>query len=689
MGDSYGICFRWMLRDVVLLLSLLARGALAYPTWAPVPVPLSTPWARDVRPDQLPAYPRPQLVRVPEHTSWQSLNGLWELDYEALPSDIEDNRPPQGKKLPHQILVPYPLESSLSGVRALAPNFTMFYRREFPSSGLGAILPACEGKKLLHVEKSDWNTTVWVNGVLVCNHVGGYDPFSCTLPTPATEIIIGVYDATEANPQHWQPVGKQQRTAFSNPSGMMYTGSSGIWDTVWAECVPASYIADVWARPDIDAHRIEFDVDVKPSPAIVNIIVTDSQGVHVASGSGLSSSSIVITLKPDVMHLWSPSSPYLYNATVSLTESQTGSHASGNSLDTVVTYFGMRKISIGAPAGKRSYAVVQLNNMPFYQIGTLDQGWFPDGLYAAATDAALVSDLKAMKAMGFNAVRKHMKVDTRRWFYHADRLGFLVWQDIPAQQRTQKEIIYPEIQHIWTANRNSPALVQWEGFNEGWGELSPSMVNDTMQMFRGLEKHRLLDDASGGRGFGCADGWVDPDSCPNHGQGPSRCMSVFWTGGCGNASDVVDHHHYPEPVVPYDLGDIAASQGKPFLLGEYGGYSLDVKGHMWTSTGEYTCDGKQHSLGRASAPGTPPDKGIDDSYAHYNELAGGLLARGLAGQIFTQITDVECERNGLLTYDRVAKVDVAKIREVNEALLQKASKLGLHVDQNRMEYLLI
>jgi len=304
-----------------------------------------------------------------------------------------------------------------------------------------------------------------------------------------------------------------------------------------------------------------------------------------------------------------------------------------------------------------------LNNKPFYQIGTLDQGWFPDGLYAAATDAALVSDLQAMKAMGFNAIRKHMKVDTRRWFYHADRLGFLVWQDIPAwtgNDGDAEQILYPEIRNIWKTNRNSPALVQWEGFNEGWGEMTPSKVNKTMGLFRDLEKERLLDDASG----------------------DSRCMSIFWTGGCGNSSDVVDHHHYPQPVVPYDLADISATQGKPFLLGEYGGYSLDVEGHMWTSTGKYTCDGQaitEHK-GRQLAHQPPlHDKGLDGTFAHYNEIVGGgLLNKGLAGQIFTQITDIECERNGLLTYDRLPKADFATIRQSNQDLLRNASLLNLH-----------
>jgi len=276
---------------------------------------------------------------------------------------------------------------------------------------------------------------------------------------------------------------------------------------------------------------------------------------------------------------------------------------------------------------------VLLNEKPYYLIGPLDQGWFPDGLYTAANDAALRSDLVAMKKMGMNSVRKHMKVDTRRWYHHANTLGLLVWQDIPAwsgDEGSFDEILAREIPAIHYAFKGQPSLMSFNAFNEGWGEGSPAMVNRTMELFRNLSKPEppssssssssaaasfasstpvegqqcpypagegcrstlpsrlLLNDASGGRGFGCAAGWIDPDKCTKaHKPGPDglepRCMAVFWTGGC--QADFIDHHHYPEPQVPYDFGDIAKAQQKPFLQGEYGGFSSAIKMHQWNHTG--------------------------------------------------------------------------------------------------------
>ena len=265
----------------------------------------------------------------------------------------------------------------------------------------------------------------------------------------------------------------------------------------------------------------------------------------------------------------------------------------------------------------------------YYLVGPLDQGWFPDGLYTAATDEALQSDILAMKKMGMNSVRKHMKVDTRRWYHHANTLGLLVWQDIPAWAGYEiyfDQILAREIIAIHNAFKSQPSLMSWNAFNEGWGEGSPAMANRTMELFRNLSEpnsvaspwafatecpfpaakgcksslpsHHLLNDASGGRGFGCDAGWIDPRNCTKaHGPGPNglepRCMAVFWTGGC--QADFIDHHHYPEPQVlyytaraimryctdefiavlqvPYDLGDIAKQQQKPFVQGEYGGFS--------------------------------------------------------------------------------------------------------------------
>ena len=423
---------------LLLLLLVLATHA-----WAPVVTPsnpIGTPWTKDVTPTQSALYPRPQLVRPP--WSWQSLNGLWQIDYEVghlryyitlsftaytrqyglyvrlsrsshtltnihtLHSNQagENDAPPVGKTLPHEILVPYPLESSLSGIRTVAPNNTMFYRRVFMN---GSLLPACTGRRVLHVERSDWNTTVFANGKEICNHVGGYDPFTCSLPARAAffdlELIVRVYDATEQNPNHWQLYGKQQRAAFTDgPSGFMYTSTSGIWDTIWAECLPAkAAIRDLHVKPDVDGNAVFIDADIDSgtgtgsgsddsgaSTSILQVTIQDATGATVATATSAAGATSIKVPMPPKPHLWSPPSPYLYNATVQLLPAKQGG-ANGNvdaALDVVVAYFGMRKIHVSAPttAGAThgdaaKYARIQLNNKPFYQIGTLDQGWFPDG----------------------------------------------------------------------------------------------------------------------------------------------------------------------------------------------------------------------------------------------------------------------------------------------------------------------
>lgn len=630
--------------------------------------------------------------------SWLSLNGLWEVDYERSPEDLSRDVPfGHNQTLRHSILVPFPIESSLGGLRKLAPNYTAVYRKAL-GPGEQSFVNACQagskGTVLLHFERVDWNSSVWLNGVRLCSHVGGYAPFTCTLPTATAstdnEIILAAYDATEDNA--FQMFGKQQRAAFSHPSGFMYTSSSGIWDTVWLECVPAySHIVDVHIQTHISGPSVEFAVQVngisdhQRQNATVRVYAADGT-TFVASGTGPVDASVKVSMpNAPSLRTWSPQDPYLYNATVTLE----GGDEQDN-IDQVSVYFGMRSISVGrAPESSGEHPIILLNNKPFYPLGVLDQGWFPAGLYAAPTDAALASDLTAMKAMGFNAVRKHMKVDTRRWFYHADRLGLVVWQDLPQWSGSEdgyESIFQSGTRDIWKSVRNSPALVQWNAYNEGWGEGDPSIPNRTISLLRSLEgDNRLLDDASGGRGFGCADGWVDPTKCPGGGQGPSRCMSIFWTGGC--AGDIADHHNYPDPEVPYDLGTLSSERGRVFVQGEYGGFGVAVEGHQWAPNGcaggshksfEEPLFGSKAKMRRRSGSG---DNGLEEAFVQYNKEAGRLLNNGLAGQIFTQISDIECELNGLLTYDRVPKVNFSAIARANAELLANATRLGLHSEQ--------
>jgi hypothetical protein len=550
--------------------------------WAPVKAPLDTPWTADVHPDQTPEYPRPQMKR--SDSSWQHLNGLWEIDY--LVEDLSN--PPFGKTLPDQILVPYPLESSLSGIRKQAPNNSMFYRREFTS-----FLDNCTERKLLHIEASDYNTTVWVNGQLVGNHVGGYDPFSFDVTSYLTEngdteIVVGVFDATESNRMD-QSYGKQCRACFDKPSGMNYSPSSGIWATVWAECVPTNYIQDIYLQPDIDAKSLTVTVDAngpefarsgmrmgEDAHAVV-VSMLDAEGRHVASARSTAPVLTVLLQVPDAaLQLWTPDSPYLYGLEITLES------GAGVAIDAVSSYVGMRKVGIGkAKLSGTADAVpmVLVNNDVLFQLGTLDQGWFPDGLYAAPTDKALEFDLRMTKAMGFNNVRKHMKVETRRWFHKCDTMGLLVWQDMPAPWYEDQHTWHQQIAAHWKAHRNSPAVVMWELINEGWGPNDLEGTSAAVAVLQSLERDaRIIDDASGGRGWGC-----NYTIVPQRMQCPSTVCNMFWTGGCTKVSNVTDHHHYPNPELPlaYSVGSTGAAQ--PRLLGEYGGFGLRVDNNTWAA----------------------------------------------------------------------------------------------------------
>jgi beta-galactosidase/beta-glucuronidase len=363
--------------------------------WSPAPIPLPfTRWAQDVHPDQTPEYPRPQLTR-PAGT-WRSLNGLWQIDYNA--SDISAGAVPVpfGRTLPHEILVPYPLESSLGGLRVQAPAHSMFYRRLLPAR---ALLPGCAapaGRRVLRFEKSDWNTTVYFNGRRLGDgtpHLGGYDPFSYELPALATaggenELIVAVYDATDKNPAHNQARGKQQRDAFSKPFGMMYTGSSGLWDTVWLECVPGgSYVDDLHALPDVAGRRVLLQVDVAGGAdaaagrCAVNATLLGAGGAEVASAASAAwQPGHRLELRfggGSAMRLWSPSDPFLYNVSVTVA-CAAAANAAASYIDVVQSYVGMRDISVlpqPPPHAAAGMAVpsVALNGRPFFQVGVLDQ----------------------------------------------------------------------------------------------------------------------------------------------------------------------------------------------------------------------------------------------------------------------------------------------------------------------------
>ncbi|MER5665573.1 PA14 domain-containing protein [Streptomyces mirabilis] len=561
---------------------------------------LRTKWADEVGPDNaLPEYPRPQLTR----DAWRNLNGRWQFA-----AATAGEQPPVGKTLGEHILVPYPVESQLSGVERHEDR--MWYRRTFT---VPADWHIGSGKRLLlNFGAVDWQSEVYVNGVGVAEHRGGYDKFGVDVtdalkPGRTQELIVGVYDPTDAASGENPPLGKQRL----DPSGIWYTPTSGIWQTVWMEPVAPDHVDSLKLTPDVDGGRLT----VEPKGVRDGLPVTATAyegGRKVATVTGRTGQPL--TLKIAHPHLWSPDDPFLYDLRVSVGRDRVGS------------YFGMRSISVEKVDGTPRTV---LNGKPVFMMATLDQGFWPDGLYTAPTDEALAYDLRMHKEMGFNAVRKHIKVEPDRWFYWADRLGLLVWQDMPAMtagvnpsaaaraeyEREMKQMID---QHI-----SSPSVVMWVTFNEGWGQ---------------YDEGRIADQAKA---------W-DPTRLVNG-------MSGLNLGADGGTGDIMDEHGYPSPALP------PAPDGRRALVsGEYGGLGLAVPGHAWSVQQSYV--------------DVDPSTYTDDYLARLAEVRA-LACRGSNGAVYTQISDVEGELNGLLTYDRkVVKPDVGRLRAAHEALIADASR---------------
>lgn len=575
-----------------IVLSLYCSTGLLAQT--PKQAPITTKWAKDMNPaNPLPDYPRPQMVRK----DWLNLNGVWELQ-----SGLEGDSVPVGKKLSGSIIVPFPVESALSGVML---HFNrLWYRRTFTLPG------SWTGKRvILNFGAVDYESQVYLNGKSVGIHKGGYDPFSFDItsylnPGATQEIIVRVYDPTELG---GQPRGKQT----TDTGGIMYTPTTGIWQTVWLEPVNNLSIQNLKIVPDIDNSELHLTVNTTEpsSPATVSVVVKDGEKV-VRKFSGKSNTELNVPV-PDPK-LWSPDHPFLYNLDISLSEN-------GNIKDRVSSYFGMRKIQIGKVG---EYERILLNNQPVYEIGPLDQGFWPGGIYTAPTDDAIKADIETMKALGFNMVRKHEKVEPARWYYWTDKLGLLVWQDMPSPDSYpwQVESVPPvdktefqsELQRLVQTHWNSPSIIMWTIFNEGQGQFDTPML---VSMLKALDPSRLVNEASGGK----------------------------YTG----AGDINDLHEYPEPGVR------EPTPHQALVNGEYGGIGYLVPGHTWKDKGRgYT---------NVSSP--------DDLLYLYAEYAYKLKSlhdnKGLSAAVYTQLTDVETEINGLLTYDRIPKVDVAKIYQAN------------------------
>lgn len=605
-----------------LLASLLARAQ----QYRAAPVSLSTRWAREVNADNVwQQHPRPQMQRA----AWQNLNGLWNYS-------IQKKGAPPPKQYDGKILVPFAIESSLSGVgKALLPDQELWYHRHFT-------IPAGWQDKniVLHFEASDWETKVWVNGRLAVTHKGGSDPFQANI-TPylnakgEQDIVVSVWDPTDTDAQ---ARGKQSL----NPNGIWYKAVSGIWQTVWLEAVSKEHIASVYPMPDADRSRVYFTFRGENLTRSHEINISVTNGNTLVKDTTLFFQNELILPLPGAK-LWTPADPQLYHTTITV-------KSKGKTVDRFQTYFALRKISM--MKDKNGYMRLALNNQPLFHLGTLDQGWWPDGLLTPPSETAMMYDIIKLKEMGFNTIRKHIKVEPSRYYYMTDSIGMLVWQDMPSgflgtghpsfvKHDSPQDWVRPQesalqFEKEWKAIidhlRFFPSIAMWVPFNEGWGQYDTKRIAAWTQQY---DRTRLVDAPSG---------WADR--------------------GVG---DVLDVHQYPGPA----MGVAAQNPWRAMVLGEFGGLGLVVKDHIWDAT--------KRNWGYKTYAET------DTLVTEYTELMHNvalMVKRGLAAAIYTQTTDVEGEVNGLITYDReVVKIPETLLKQLHQPVYDNADGRILFVNQ--------
>ncbi|HGY56738.1 MAG TPA: T9SS type A sorting domain-containing protein [Caldithrix abyssi] len=562
----------------VLIILLFIYDIALYAGWQPKEAPLMTSWGENIDPyNVLPEYPRPQLQR----TNWINLNGLWQFEQ----AGADDAVPTGAVVLQDTILVPFPVESALSGIMQQINR--MWYKRHFSYQA-----KYTDEKVLLHFGAVDWHSKIWINGTLVGEHKGGYDPFSIDISAYVhdggdNELIVWVYDPTD---EGQQPIGKQKRV----PESIWFTSCSGIWQTVWLEQLPSFYITDVEIRTNIENGTIYIDPQVNDPGVNANLkalVRLNDNIVYQKEMYGVN--PFTVTLSD--ARLWSPEDPVLYDIEIILDNLTVED-------DTVRTYTGLRKIHLGKD--KNGYTRIMLNNKVYFNLGPLDQGYWPDGVYTAPGDEALKFDIEYAKKLGFNMIRKHVKVEPARWYYWADKIGMLVWQDMPngknetPEARTQFQ---SELTAMIENLKHFPSIVQWVVFNENWGKYNAPAVVTLVEQ---LDSTRLINQNSGWNVGGFDD-------------------------HVGNINDL---HAYPGPVAPSPENERAG------ICGEYGGIWSQPEGHSWT---EFTGEGYQD----------PND--IINAYSSLSDSLQKLIeTRGLSAGVYTEITDVEKEYAGFISYDR-------------------------------------
>lgn len=603
------------MKKTLFVCCALALALCAQAQWKPAGDKIKTQWAEQVNPKSvLPEYPRPLM----ERSEWQNLNGEWEYAIkpvgEVEPATFDGN-----------ILVPFAVESSLSGVqKEVGEKNELWYKRSFT-------VPAkWKGKDvMLNFGAVDWKAEVFVNDVLVGSHKGGYTPFSFNI-TPflkgsgAQKLVVRVWDPSDKG---YQPIGKQT----SNPQGIWYTSVTGIWQTVWLEPVASNHITAVKSIPNVDANALNVTVGAS-TPCVTSIVEVKllDKGAVVASAKGVQGQELRLGVKNPT--LWSPENPYLYDMSITMSQN-------GKVIDQVKSYTAFRKISV--EKDQNGILRMCLNNKPLFHYGPLDQGWWPDGLYTAPTDEALLYDIKKTKEWGFNMIRKHVKVEPARWYYHCDKEGILVWQDMPSgdmgnrwephkynggtdKERSVESVAnyYQEWKEIMDLGVSHPSIVVWVPFNEAWGQFDTEKV---VAWTKAYDPSRLVNPASGG----------------NHRP-------------CG---DILDLHNYPGPdMFLFDAQRVT-------VLGEYGGIGLPLENHLWWNKRNW---------------GYIQFKNSDEVTAEYvkyaNELKG-FVKRGFSAAVYTQTTDVEGEVNGLMTYDRkVIKINEAKVKAANQSVIKSMNE---------------